>query len=66
MYDIRLMDHEHFIDISTIFFILSIVCFFIRNGIRELTLKQIIVLSGYQVKRCKAPHLIVLSFIINV
>ena len=47
--------------ISTIFFISYIVCFFIKNGIRELTLKQIIVLSGYQVKRCKTPHLIVLS-----
>ncbi len=47
--------------ISTIFFILSIIIFFIGNGKHKLTLKQIIVLSGHQIKRRKSPYLIIFS-----
>ena len=47
--------------ISIIFFSISIIVFCIRNGRSKLTLKQIITLSGYQIKKRKPPHMIIFS-----
>ena len=41
---------------SIILFVLSIISFFIKNGIRQLTLKQIIQLSGRRIGRSKLGY----------
>lgn len=46
---------------SIILFILSIICFFIKNGIQQLTLKQTFQLSGRKLGSSKYGSLIIIS-----